>query len=112
MSAADPRYLAFVEVVADLRPRLHRYCARMVGSALDGEDMVQEALFHAYRRLETFDESRPMAPWLLRIAHNRCVDFLRQRERETPPTSATRSAASARGTWRRRRPTASASWRG
>ena len=73
------RYLAFLETIPQLRPRLHRYCARMTGSVLDGEDVVQEALFEAYRKLDTFDESRPLSPWLFRIAHNRCVDFLRRR---------------------------------
>ena len=75
----DTRYLAFVETIVQLRPRLHRYCARMTGSVLDGEDVVQDALFEAYRKLDTFDESRPLAPWLFRIAHNRCVDLLRRR---------------------------------
>src|ERR1700757_5109004 len=75
----DTRYLAFVETIVQLRPRLHRYCARMTGSVLDGEDVVQDALFEAYRKLDTFDDSRPLSPWLFRIAHNRCVDFLRRR---------------------------------
>jgi RNA polymerase sigma-70 factor (ECF subfamily) len=95
----EARYLAFLETITHLRPNLHRYCARMTGSVLDGEDVVQEALFQAYRKLETFDDTRPLAPWLFRIAHNRCIDFLRQRrireqaeaetadaeERSTPP---------------------------
>jgi RNA polymerase sigma-70 factor (ECF subfamily) len=51
----------------------------MTGSVLDGEDVVQEALFDAYRRLDRFDDGRPLAPWLFRIAHNRCIDFLRRR---------------------------------
>ena len=75
----DARYLAFLTTVADLRPSLHRYCARMTGSVADGEDVVQDALFDAYRRLESFDGARPIKPWLFRIAHNRCVDFLRRR---------------------------------
>jgi RNA polymerase sigma-70 factor (ECF subfamily) len=77
--AFDARYLAFLETVTSLRSRLHRYCARMTGSVVDGEDVVQEALFQAYRRLETFDDRRPLGPWLFRIAHNRCIDFLRRR---------------------------------
>src|SRR5689334_58227 len=77
--AFDARYLAFLTTVADLRPSLHRYCARMTGSVADGEDVVQETLFDAYRRLESFDGARPLKPWLFRIAHNRCVDFLRHR---------------------------------
>ena len=75
----DARYLAFLETISALRPALHRYCARMTGSVMDGEDVVQEALFEAYRKLDQFDQSRPLKPWLFRIAHNRCIDFLRRR---------------------------------
>jgi len=75
----DTRYLAFLETIVQLRPRLHRYCSRMTGSAMDGEDVVQDALFEAYRKLDQYDDSRPLTPWLFRIAHNRCIDFLRRR---------------------------------
>jgi RNA polymerase sigma-70 factor (ECF subfamily) len=75
----ETRYLAFLETIKHLRPGLHRYCARMTGSVLDGEDIVQESLFQAYRKLDTFDDTRPLSPWLYRIAYNRCVDLLRQR---------------------------------
>jgi RNA polymerase sigma-70 factor, ECF subfamily len=76
----EPRHVAFLETTRHLRPRLHRYCARMTGSTLDGEDVVQEALFEAYRKLDRFDDSRALGPWLFRIAHNRCIDFLRRRD--------------------------------
>jgi RNA polymerase sigma-70 factor (ECF subfamily) len=75
----EARYLAFLETVAHIRPRLHRYCARMTGSPFDGEDVVQDALFDAYRKLDSYDESRPLAPWLFRIAHHRAIDHLRRR---------------------------------
>jgi RNA polymerase sigma-70 factor (ECF subfamily) len=75
----DARYLAFLETISQLRPQLHRYCSRMTGSITDGEDVVQDALFRAYRSLDTYDESRPLTPWLFRIAHNQCIDFLRRR---------------------------------
>jgi RNA polymerase sigma-70 factor (ECF subfamily) len=52
----------------------------MTGSIMDGEDVVQEALFNAYRRLETLEEGRPIAPWLFQIAHNRAIDFIRRRD--------------------------------
>jgi RNA polymerase sigma-70 factor, ECF subfamily len=74
------RHVAFLETIVHLRPRLHRYCARMTGSALDGEDVMQEAAFEAYRKLDQFDDSRALGPWLFRIAHNRCIDFLRRRQ--------------------------------
>ena len=76
----EARYVAFLETITHLRPRLHRYCARLTGSVLDGEDVMQEALFEAYRKLDKFDDSRPLSPWLFRIAHNRCIDHLRRRE--------------------------------
>ena len=76
----EPRRIAFIESIANLRPRMHRYCARMTGSALDGEDVMQEAIFEAYLKLGSFDTTRPLGPWLLRIAHNRCIDFLRRRQ--------------------------------
>jgi RNA polymerase sigma-70 factor (ECF subfamily) len=75
----EARYLAFLETISSLRPSLHRYCARMTGSVIDGEDVVQEALFEGYRKLDKFDDSRPLKPWLFRIAHNRCIDFLRRK---------------------------------
>ena len=75
----EARYKAFLETIATLRVSLHRYCARMTGSVMDGEDVVQEALFEAYRKLDKFDDTRPLKPWLFRIAHNRCIDFLRKR---------------------------------
>ena len=75
----EARYLAFIETVSTVRPSLHRYCARMTGSVMDGEDVAQETLFEAYRKLDKLDQSRPMKPWLFRIAHNRCIDFLRRR---------------------------------
>src|SRR5579864_6420769 len=83
----EARYLAFLETISNLRPSLHRYCARMTGSVMDGEDVVQEALFEAYRKLDKFDQSRPLKPWLFRIAHNRCIDLLRHRGVRFPTKS-------------------------
>src|SRR6266487_4276135 len=76
----EARYLAFLETITHLRPSLHRYCSRMTGSVMDGEDVVQEALFQAYRKLDAFDDGRALTPWLFQIAHNRCIDFLRRRQ--------------------------------
>jgi len=85
----DDKYRAFLETVVQLRPRLHRYCSRMTGSVMDGEDVVQEALFEAYRKLDQYDNSRALTPWLFGIVHNRCIDLLRRREvREAAEASA------------------------
>jgi RNA polymerase sigma-70 factor (ECF subfamily) len=90
----QPRYVAFLESVSELRSRMHRYCARMTGSAMDGEDVMQEALFEAYQKLEQFDNSRALKPWLFRIVHNRCIDFLRRRQvREDAEATAVESVS-------------------
>jgi RNA polymerase sigma-70 factor (ECF subfamily) len=69
-------------LLADMRPKLHRYCARMVGSVIDGEDVVQDALVKA---VESFAAAGPIGNpegWLFRIAHNTALDFLRRRARQ------------------------------
>jgi RNA polymerase sigma-70 factor (ECF subfamily) len=75
----DVRYAAFLETIVHIRAPLHRYCARMTGSLLDGEDVVQETLFEAYRKIQSLDDPTALRSWLFRIAHNRCIDFLRNR---------------------------------
>ena len=68
--------------LSELRPKLHRYCARMAGSVIDGEDIVQEVLVKA---IEAFSLVAPIANaegWLFRIAHNTALDFLRRRARQ------------------------------
>ena len=76
----DPK-AEFERLLAELRPRLHRYCARMTGSVIDGEDVLQETLVKA---IEAFPHTGPLANvegWLFRIAHNAALDFLRRRSR-------------------------------
>jgi RNA polymerase sigma-70 factor (ECF subfamily) len=71
----------FERLLGELRPKLHRYAARMTGSVIDGEDVVQEALMKA---IEAFPEAGPIANlegWLFRIAHNAALDYLRRRAR-------------------------------
>ena len=69
-------------LLAEMRPQLHRYCARMVGSVIDGEDVLQDALIKA---VESFAAAGPIGNpegWLFRIAHNTALDFLRRRHRQ------------------------------
>jgi RNA polymerase sigma-70 factor, ECF subfamily len=67
----------FEALVQDIRPELHRYCARMIGSVVDGEDVVQEALAKAFYSLPTTSVAN-MRGWLFRIAHNKAIDYLRR----------------------------------
>src|SRR5262252_3862707 len=71
----------FMELVAEIRPELHRYCARLTGSIVDGEDVVQDTLAKAYYAVSMAAEMPPLRPLLFRIAHNTAMDVLRRYER-------------------------------
>jgi RNA polymerase sigma-70 factor (ECF subfamily) len=71
----------FEELLVELRPKLHRYCARMTGSVIDGEDVVQEAFVKAVKARPQTDAIAQPERWLFRIAHNAALDFLRRRAR-------------------------------
>jgi RNA polymerase sigma factor (sigma-70 family) len=78
----------------ELRPELHRYCARLMGSVIDGEDVVQDTLARALVALQDMEEMPPLRPWLFRIAHNRALDLLRGRAvRITEPIEAASDVA-------------------
>jgi RNA polymerase sigma factor (sigma-70 family) len=79
LAAAREQFLALVDSV---RPDLHRYVSRLVGSAIDGEDVVQDTLAKAFYALSQSPEVPPLRPWLFRIAHNTAIDFLRRYERK------------------------------
>jgi RNA polymerase sigma-70 factor (ECF subfamily) len=83
VTAAREEFLASVETI---RPELHRYCARLTGSVIEGEDIVQETLARAFYALGLATETPPLRPWLFRIAHNAAVDWLKSHgERLTDP---------------------------
>lgn len=73
---------ALEAMLSGFRPKLHRYCARMAGSVIDGEDIVQETLIKALQAVDgSMTVERP-EQWLFRIAHNAAQDHLRRRHQE------------------------------
>lgn len=74
----------FETMLSAMRPRLHRYCARMTGSVVDGEDVVQDAMVKAIAAREAAGVLDNPEGWLFRIAHNCALDFLRRRQRAVP----------------------------
>jgi RNA polymerase sigma-70 factor (ECF subfamily) len=68
----------FLALVAEIRPELHRYCSRIVGSVVQGEDVVQETLAKAFYAMSMAIEVPALRPWLFRVAHNTAIDFLRR----------------------------------
>ena len=73
----------FEDRLSALRPRLHRYCARMTGSAVHGEDVLQDTLVKALHARAQGAAVDNLEGWLFRIAHNASLDFLRGRTRNT-----------------------------
>lgn len=67
----------FLALVGDIRPELHRYCARLTGSVIDGEDIVQDTLAKAFYALSMSADVPSLRPWLFKIAHNAALDFLK-----------------------------------
>ena len=72
----------FLALVGGMRPELHRYCARLTGSIIEGEDIVQDTLARAFYALSLSAEVPPLRPWLFRIAHNAAIDFLKSHGRK------------------------------
>jgi RNA polymerase sigma-70 factor (ECF subfamily) len=78
----------FEPLLVAMRPKLHRYCARMVGSVIDGEDVLQDALIKAFEARPAAGAIQNPEGWLFRIAHNTALDFLRRRSRQEALRSA------------------------
>jgi RNA polymerase sigma-70 factor (ECF subfamily) len=81
LAAFESANREFQQLIASVRPELHRYCARITGSVIDGEDVVQDVLAKAFYTLSLSAEMPPLRPWLFRMAHNAAIDFCRRYER-------------------------------
>lgn len=81
-------------LTGELRGELHRYCARLMGSVIDGEDVVQDTLARALAALGEVEQMPQLRPWLFKIAHNRALDLLRSRAvRKAEPIEAASDVA-------------------
>ena len=80
----DP--VAFEALVRRHQGPLYNFCLRMLGQAEDAADVAQETFVQLYGHLGQLDEREPLAPWLFRVARNRCIDVIRRR-RTVPLTA-------------------------
>lgn len=82
--------LEFGGLAEPYRRELQVHCYRILGSLPDAEDMVQETLLRAWRRLDTYEGRASFRAWLYKIATNACLDAL---DRRRAPKRALPSAA-------------------
>jgi RNA polymerase sigma-70 factor (ECF subfamily) len=70
---------AFEALVRRHQAPVYNFCLRMLGRAEDAADVAQETFVQLYSHLGRLDEREPLAPWLFRVARNRCIDVIRRR---------------------------------
>jgi RNA polymerase sigma-70 factor (ECF subfamily) len=70
---------AFESIYRQHAGRIYSLAARIAGSADEGEDLLQEIFFQAYRKLGSFKGDASLGTWLHRLAVNHCLDFVRSR---------------------------------
>src|SRR5215208_2646629 len=76
----------FGELTEPYRRELQVHCYRILGSLHEAEDMVQETLLKAWKRLDSYEGRASFRAWLYKIATNTCLDFLdRRRSRRLLP---------------------------
>jgi RNA polymerase sigma-70 factor (ECF subfamily) len=87
---------AFEALVRRHQAPVYNFCLRLLGQADDAADVAQETFVQLYSHLARLDEREPLAPWLFRVARNRCIDVLRRRRTVslTPPDDLTPETAS------------------
>jgi RNA polymerase sigma factor (sigma-70 family) len=70
---------AFEALVRRHQAPLFNFCLRMLGRSDDAADVAQDTFIQLYSHLDRIDEREPLAPWLFRVARNRCIDVIRRR---------------------------------
>lgn len=74
--------MSSVALLEEYRPALTGHCYRMLGSVVDAEDAVQEAMLRAWKNMGQFKERSTIKTWLYRIATNVCLDTLASTSRQ------------------------------
>jgi RNA polymerase sigma-70 factor, ECF subfamily len=70
------------ELVERFQSMVFAVCVKMLGQREDAEDVTQDVFLRVFRALRSWDPTRPLQPWIIAIAANRCRTALRQRPRD------------------------------
>ncbi|HEV7666826.1 MAG TPA: sigma-70 family RNA polymerase sigma factor [Chloroflexota bacterium] len=70
---------SFEALVRRHQAAIYNFCLRLLGQAEDAADVAQETFVQLYSHLDRLDVHEPLAPWLFRVARNRCIDIIRRR---------------------------------
>ena len=65
-NGSSSRHAELLALADELRPELHRYCARLMGSVIEGEDVVQDTFARAFVAVDELEEMAPLRAWLFR----------------------------------------------
>jgi RNA polymerase sigma factor (sigma-70 family) len=76
---------AIASLVNAFQAEVYGLCVRLLGHRHDAEDVTQEVLLRVFRGLDGWDSTRPLRPWVMGIAVNRCRTWLTQRSRRPEP---------------------------
>jgi RNA polymerase sigma-70 factor (ECF subfamily) len=79
----DPEAVA--GLVRRFQPEVYGLCVRLLHHCQDAEDVTQEVFLRVFRSLRRWDQARPLRPWVMGIAVNRCRTWLSQRSRRPEP---------------------------
>src|SRR5205085_2937258 len=70
---------AFEALVRRHQAAIFNFCLHVLGQSDDAADVAQETFVRLFTHLDQLDEREPLAPWLFRVARNRCIDVIRRR---------------------------------
>ena len=68
------------EIIERYEKRLRGFIKKIIGNNLEVDDLVEESLILAYQNLNGFDDNQKFSSWILRIAHNKTVDFIKRKK--------------------------------
>ena len=71
---------AYTKIYFRYRDRIYAYALRVLGNQQDAEDIFQEVFYRVYARAESFTEERSLSGWIFTIAHNLCLNKVRDRK--------------------------------